>query len=162
MVGRIVVEDVRPVVSDGRHPARAVVGEHLPVTATVWREGHDVIAARVLWQRPDGGRATHAMALAEPGLDRFAAVVVPDSVGWWSFRIEAWSDPWATWRQKMTTNVAACVCAKELANDFEEGARLLERVAYRPDRRVDRELLLDTAARLRDAYLLPRERLAAV
>ncbi|HEX5120974.1 MAG TPA: maltotransferase domain-containing protein [Pseudonocardiaceae bacterium] len=162
MVGRIVVEDVRPVVSDGRYPARAVVGEHLPVSATVWREGHDTIAARVLWQSPGGERTSPTrMALTEPGLDLFTAVVVPDTVGRWSFRVEAWCDPWATWLRKMAANIAACLCAPELANDFEDGARLLERVAYRPDRRADRDSLLDTAAHLRDPYLLPRERMTA-
>ncbi len=46
--GRIEIDDVQPVVSNGRFPAKAVVGEVLPVTATVWREGHDAVAATLV------------------------------------------------------------------------------------------------------------------
>ena len=45
MAGRIEIDDVAPVVSGGRFPAKAVVGEVMPVRATVWREGHDAVSA---------------------------------------------------------------------------------------------------------------------
>lgn len=48
VVGRIGIDDVAPVVSGGRFPAKAVVGEILPVRATVWREGHDAVAATLV------------------------------------------------------------------------------------------------------------------
>src|SRR5690349_24677040 len=43
-VGRIPVLAVGPVVDYGRFTAKAVVGEPVPVTATVFREGHDAVA----------------------------------------------------------------------------------------------------------------------
>ena len=48
MPGRIEIDDVRPVVSCGRYPAKAVVGEMVPVRATVWREGHEAVAATLV------------------------------------------------------------------------------------------------------------------
>jgi hypothetical protein len=48
VVGRIEIDDVAPVVSSGRYPAKAVVGEVVPVTATVWREGHDALSATLV------------------------------------------------------------------------------------------------------------------
>ena len=45
---RLGITDVAPVVSCGTFSARAVVGEHLPITATVFREGHDAVAANVV------------------------------------------------------------------------------------------------------------------
>jgi len=54
VTGRLGITDVSPVVSCGRYPARAVVGEHLPVAATVFREGYDAISANVAWRGPDG------------------------------------------------------------------------------------------------------------
>ena len=48
MAGRIGIDDVAPVVSAGRYPAKAVVGEVVPVRATVWREGHDAVAATLV------------------------------------------------------------------------------------------------------------------
>ncbi|NUK05404.1 DUF3416 domain-containing protein, partial [Streptomyces lunaelactis] len=48
MIGRIPVLDVRPLVDCGRRPAKAVAGETFQVTATVFREGHDAVAANVV------------------------------------------------------------------------------------------------------------------
>ena len=54
MVGRIPVMDVMPLVDLGRLPAKATVDEPLPVTATVFREGHDKLGAEVVLVTPDG------------------------------------------------------------------------------------------------------------
>ncbi len=48
MTGRIGIDDIEPAVSGGRFPAKAVVGEVVPVRATVWREGHDAVAATLV------------------------------------------------------------------------------------------------------------------
>ena len=59
VVGRFGLADISPVVgstADGEHPARAVVGEHVPISATVFREGHDAVAANVVVRAPDGRR----------------------------------------------------------------------------------------------------------
>lgn len=54
MVGRIPVMNVSPVVDLGRLPAKATVGEPLPVSASVFREGHDALGAEVVLTGPDG------------------------------------------------------------------------------------------------------------
>src|SRR5215218_1377796 len=59
---RLGISDVAPVVSCGGFSARAVVGEHLPITATVFREGHDAVAADVVWTPPGGGDGVVALA----------------------------------------------------------------------------------------------------
>ncbi|MFJ9047170.1 maltotransferase domain-containing protein, partial [Streptomyces sp. NPDC102347] len=53
-IGRVPVRDVRPSVDCGRRPAKAVVGEAFEVTATVFREGHDAVAANVVLKDPEG------------------------------------------------------------------------------------------------------------
>ncbi|MFC6092811.1 maltotransferase domain-containing protein [Saccharothrix lopnurensis] len=148
--GRLVVDDVTPEVSSGRHPAKAVVGEHVPVVATVWREGHDAVAATVVWRGPGGARGEVRMVPAEEGLDRWHATVVPDREGRWTFRVDAWSDPWTTWRRAVTAKLAAGQDAALLANDLEAGARLLERAARRLRRRAERPLLRLATATLRE------------
>ena len=54
MVGRIPVMNVTPVVDLGRQPAKATVGEPFPVSATVFREGHDKLGAEVVLTDPTG------------------------------------------------------------------------------------------------------------
>jgi starch synthase (maltosyl-transferring) len=46
--GRVEIDNVQPVVSCGAYPAKAVVGEMVPVSATVWREGHEAVAATLV------------------------------------------------------------------------------------------------------------------
>src|SRR5580692_3995563 len=46
--GRVEIDDVAPVVSCGAYPAKAVVGEVVPVRAAVWREGHEAVAATLV------------------------------------------------------------------------------------------------------------------
>ncbi|MCP2099302.1 MULTISPECIES: maltotransferase domain-containing protein [Actinosynnema] len=161
MSGRLGVDDVSPAVSCGRYPAKAVVGEHVPVRATVWREGHDAVAATVVWRGPEDRVARQTRMSPEGiGLDRWAAVIAPDTTGAWTFRVDAWSDPWSTWLHAVEVKVAAGQGPDELANDLETGARLLDRVSRRPDRRREKPLLANAAAALRDEGRPLTERVA--
>jgi starch synthase (maltosyl-transferring) len=153
VTGRLGITDVSPVVSCGRYPARAVVGEHLPIAATVFREGHDAIAANVAWRGPDGaggqGGPLLRMVPGVPGTDRWHATVVPTSEGAWTFAIEAWGDPVATWRHKVEVKIDAGQGPEDLANDLEDGARLLIRALRNVPE--DRRSVLEAAAEaLRD------------
>ncbi len=152
MSGRIAIDDVTPVVSCGKYPSKAVVGEHVPVNATVWREGHDAVGATVVWRGPGDRPASQLRMLpGPPGTDQFTATVVPDQEGWWSFRVDAWADPWETWRHAIEVKVAAGQTASELENDLIIGARLLERAARRPGQQRHRTALSAAAAALRDS-----------
>ena len=163
MTGRLGIDDVTPAVSGGRQPSKAVVGEVVPIGATVWREGHDAVAANVVWRRVGASGAGHHVRMTPEGTgtDRFAATVVPDEPGLWTFRVDAWSDPWATWRHAVTVKLDAGQSADDLANDLETGARLLQRVARRPGERASRDLLLGAANALRDTALPLHSRVAA-
>ncbi|WP_366146365.1 alpha-1,4-glucan--maltose-1-phosphate maltosyltransferase [uncultured Pseudokineococcus sp.] len=163
-MGRIPVVDLAPVVDGGRWPARAVVGEAVPVTATVFREGHDAVAAEVVLLRPDGSEASRTrMTCVNPGLDAHRADVVPDATGEWAFRVEAWSDPFGTWehgaRIKVTTpGVSDADAALALA----DGALVLERAADVDGRgAADAEALRAAARGLRQEDAALAERFAA-
>jgi starch synthase (maltosyl-transferring) len=150
VTGRLGISDVAPVVSCGRYPARAVVGEHLPIAATVFREGHDAISANVAWRGPDDAAGPFIrMVPGVPGTDRWHATVVPTSEGAWTFAIEAWGDPIATWRHKVEVKIDAGQGPEDLANDLEDGARLMQRATRNvgPD---GRPVLEAAAEALRD------------
>jgi starch synthase (maltosyl-transferring) len=153
VTGRIGIDDVSPVVSRGAHPSKAVVGEHIPVRATVWREGHDAVAATVVWTSPDGATSSVRMSLVDPGHDGWLATVVPTTEGMWTFRVDGWGDPWTSWRRAVDAKIDAGQGPVELANDLEGGARLLDWSARRPNHRTDRPLLTAAAEALRDTRL---------
>ena len=178
MAGRIEIDDVAPVVSGGRFPAKAVVGEIVPVQATVWREGHDAVSAtlvvryhgtaypRLTDDPPGRVKPAEPVPIQEvvspaprvkPQLlpmsmsrtpDVFHGQFSPNSVGLWTFRVDGWGDPIATWRKNVTAKLDAGQSESELSNDLLVGARLLERAATGASRQR-RYALIDAAARLR-------------
>ncbi|MFB9439540.1 alpha-1,4-glucan--maltose-1-phosphate maltosyltransferase [Streptomyces showdoensis] len=159
-MGRIPVLDVRPLVDCGRRPAKAVVGETFEVSATVFREGHDVVAANVVLRGPSGrpGPWTPMRELA-PGTDRWGAEVTPDAEGSWSYTVEAWSDPLATWRHTAKIKIPAGIDSELV---LAEGAELHERAAKGvPKKGGGREAVLAVADTLRDESRPAAVRLAA-
>ncbi|MFJ9678962.1 alpha-1,4-glucan--maltose-1-phosphate maltosyltransferase [Streptomyces sp. NPDC101194] len=159
MIGRIPVLDVRPLVDCGRRPAKAVAGETFQVTATVFREGHDAVAASVVLLDPAGrpGPWTPMRELA-PGTDRWGADVTPDSEGHWTYTVEAWGDPLATWRQHAEIKIPA---GSDTGLVLAEGAALYERAAEGVPKRDGREAVLAAADALRDESRPAAARLAA-
>jgi starch synthase (maltosyl-transferring) len=162
VTGRLGIDEVTPAVGGGRYPSKAVVGESIPITAVVWREGHDALGANVVWKRFGAqGAGEHLRMVADGvGTDRWATSVVPDAEGLWTFRVDGWSDPWGTWLHAIRAKVDAGQTAAELGNDLETGARLLERVGRRPGERANRELLFTAAEALRDGLRGIPERIA--
>ncbi|MEU9312561.1 alpha-1,4-glucan--maltose-1-phosphate maltosyltransferase [Streptomyces sp. NPDC048256] len=158
-VGRIPVLDVRPLVQQGRRPAKAVTGETFEVSATVFREGHDAVAANVVLRDPDGnpGPWTPMRELA-PGTDRWGADVTPGVTGRWTYTVEAWSDPVATWRHHARIKIPAGMDTELV---LEEGARLYERAADGVPEAPDRTAVLAAAEALRDETRPAVSRLAA-
>jgi len=159
-IGRIPVLDVSPVAEEGRWPAKAAVGEAVPVRATVFREGHDAVAATAVLVGPDG-TDRHAVRMVDiaPGLDRFEARLVPDAVGDWGFRVEGWSDPYGTWAHDAAIKVAAGVDTELM---LVEGARFFAAAAARRGLPAKaKRVLRDAVAALEDANRPPQARLAA-
>ncbi|MDQ3615068.1 MAG: alpha-1,4-glucan--maltose-1-phosphate maltosyltransferase [Actinomycetota bacterium] len=126
MVGRIPVMDVRPVVECGRYPAKAAVGEPFTVTALVFREGHDALSADVVLTDPSGVRRpwTPMSKVAEEP-DLWSAEVVADEPGPWTFEVEGWADPVATWRHASEIKIPAGIDVEMM---FAEGVLLLEKI----------------------------------
>ncbi|WP_166020369.1 alpha-1,4-glucan--maltose-1-phosphate maltosyltransferase [Streptomyces chilikensis] len=158
-IGRIPVRDVRPAVECGRRPAKAVAGETFEVTATVFREGHDAVGANVVLRDPDGrpGPWTPMRELA-PGTDRWGALVTPDRTGLWTYAVEAWSDPVATWRRNARIKVPARI---DVGLVLEEGAELFARAARRVPKGPARDAVRAAARALGDDRLPVDERFAA-
>ncbi|KAB2810565.1 DUF3416 domain-containing protein [Pimelobacter simplex] len=134
MVGRIPVIDVMPLLeagpTDGRLPAKASLGEPFPVSATVFREGHDRLGAEVVLLSPDGVRRPPVRMSPLPArdrrtVDRYEAWVAADAEGPWSFEVQAWSDPIATWEHAAGIKIRAGIDVELM---FAGGRLLLERV----------------------------------
>ena len=130
MTTRLGIDDVRPLISAGSVASKAVVGEVIPVTALVWREGHDAVSATLsAWAARTAATSSVTMHVDPDDQDRVHGVFTPGTQGTWYFRVDAWSDPIATWKNAVTKKMAAGQSAAELANDLQHGAELFSRAA---------------------------------
>ena len=103
-LAHVIVQDVRPSTPHG-YPAKAVVGEHIPVTASIFRDGHDTLAARAVLHKGDGVVAVGA--LTHLGNDVWSGFVEAGEIGRHELVVEAWTDRYATWAHKATVKLAA-------------------------------------------------------
>jgi starch synthase (maltosyl-transferring) len=179
MIGRIPITQVSPVVDCGRYPAKAIVGEVVPIAATVFREGHDAVAATVVATPPPGvtagtgrtaakrtaAKRTTPRAPAErtvrmiptgTGTDRWSGEVALDVEGDWTYRIEAWGDPVGTWRHDAEIKVPL---GQDVDLVCEEGARLHERAAALAPK-ASRPSITKVVEALRDTDREPLDRIS--
>ncbi|MCU1462377.1 MAG: alpha,4-glucan--maltose-phosphate maltosyltransferase [Acidimicrobiales bacterium] len=143
------IDDVRPRTPEG-FPAKAAVGHPVSVSATVFRDGHDLLGARVRWRAvaaDDGKWQSAPLMLTNAGVDHWTGTFEPVALGVHEFVVEAWSDRYATWRHDVTVKRAA---GQDVDVELEEGARLIERMANELPA-ADRGPLIAAAAALRDA-----------
>jgi starch synthase (maltosyl-transferring) len=166
VIGRIPILDVEPSVDCGRRPAKAVDGETFEVSATIFREGHGLIAAAVVLRDP-ARKASPLIPMRPlaPGTDRWGADVTVTSEGLWRFHVEAWADSIASWHHDAAIKIPA---GQDVELMLTEGALLFERAARRIPQppggsrnAAARTRLRALVTTMRDRALTPWDRLAA-
>ena len=119
--GAFHIEDVYPQIDGGRFAVKRIVGERVEVWADIYRDGHDVAAASLVWRR-EQDREWRREPMTHHGNDRWSGSFVPDAPGHYVYAIEAWTDEFATWRHGFELKQKAGV---DLTLDAIEGAGML-------------------------------------
>ncbi|MDE2229599.1 MAG: alpha-1,4-glucan--maltose-1-phosphate maltosyltransferase [Alphaproteobacteria bacterium] len=118
---RIAIEKLAPDVDGGRYPAKRVVGDRLVVTADIFREGHDRLGAALLLRR-DGAAAWRAIPMRSVDNDRWSAAVALTEPGRHLYTIEAWTDAFASWRDRLAAKHRA---GQPVGDELADGIALL-------------------------------------
>ena len=103
---RVIVEDLTPQVDGGRYPAKRVIGDSVEVRAAVFADGHDHVAARLLFH-PQGKGDWASVPMLALGNDVFAAAFTVDQLGTWEFSVEGWIDHFDTWYSDLRKRIDA-------------------------------------------------------
>ncbi len=136
---RVVIEDVEPEVNGGRFPAKRTLGDQVAVTAAIFSDGHDHVAARLLYRHSSQKRWQTVPFAALPN-DLWTAKFVVDQLGTWIFTVEAWVDHFDTWVHDLEKRLAAQpdphqptqqVEPQDIPLQLSIGANLLEEAAAR-------------------------------
>jgi starch synthase (maltosyl-transferring) len=119
--GAFHIEGVYPLIDGGRFAVKRIVGERIEIWADVYRDGHDVVAAALLWRR-ERDREWRREPMTHHSNDRWSGSFVPDQPGRYVYAIEAWTDEFATWRHGLELKQKA---GADLTLDAIEGAGML-------------------------------------
>lgn len=122
---RAVVDAVLPAVDHGRFAAKCIAGEPFQVTAHCFTDGHDVLQARLCW-RPEGEQRWQEVVMKALPNDVWRASFVPSAMGRYSYTVEAWVDPFDSWRHDMERRVDPAdlrIAARVGAQEIEAAAQ---------------------------------------
>jgi starch synthase (maltosyl-transferring) len=151
---RVAIESVRPEIDGGRFPAKRCVGERVRVEADIVADGHEIIAAQLLFRREQ----EHDWQIAPmyPLVnDRWRGDFQVLELGRYVYALQAWVDHFLTWQRDLIKRVEA---GQDLSMEFLIGADLIAAGARRA-LEPEAGRLQAWADRLRDAK--DSQRLAA-
>ena len=130
---RVVIEGVSPEIDAGRFPVKRTVGESVTIEADIFTDGHDALAAVLLYRKEEDETWTE-VPMSFLLNDRWSAQFQVDKIGKYHYTLQAWVDTFRTWRRDMVKRIRAATDAEV---DYLVGVQLVEDAAGRaagPDR----------------------------
>ena len=115
MINRIPVTDISPTVFFGGDfvPVKAIAGEEIPVSAIIFREGHDLLGADVVLYNSQGKELSRSVMHEQwHGGDRYQGSVRIPAQGDYSFTIDSYDHPFATWIHDAEIKIPADIDAE--------------------------------------------------
>ena len=134
---RIYIEDIYPAVDGGRFPVKRIVDDTIEVWADIFRDGHAVLAAELMW-RAEAETKWRRVAMRLHNNDRWRGSFTPTKPGHYLYAIEAWTDIFATWRRDLLAKRDA---GQDVWLDVQEGRELL--ASLKPLRAAEARLIGD-------------------
>jgi starch synthase (maltosyl-transferring) len=154
---RVVIESVEPEIDAGRFPIKRIAGDTVEVEADVFADGHDHVAARLLFRFHEIPSWT-MLPMQALGNDRWRAEFPVARVGEYFYTVAGWIDHFDTWRSDLEKRIAA---GQDIRVDLLQGAQLVEQAAVRAGR-DDADALRRWASQLRGTDELPAAQTAAL
>jgi starch synthase (maltosyl-transferring) len=133
---RVIIEGVKPEIDGGRFPIKRTVGDWLRVEADIVTDGHDVIAAQLLFRREQ--EADWQAAPMQPLVnDRWQGEFQVKELGRYRYALQAWVDCFRTWQRDLRKKVDA---GQDVAVELLVGAGFIEAVQARAPKAAARKL----------------------
>lgn len=126
---RIVIENVHPSVDCGRFPAKRIIGDRVIVTADIFVDGHDAIAAGLLYRAP-GDLEWKRAPMKHTVNDNWSAEFGVYEQGVHHFTVEAWVDHFKTWQSGLGKKLRA---HQDISMDILIGADIVARAAEKTE-----------------------------
>jgi starch synthase (maltosyl-transferring) len=152
---RLVIESLTPQLDGGRYPIKRLLGQVVDVGVNIFKDGHDLIAAHVLYRQVGTEEYRTAPLTYHFDVDRWFGSFKADRAGRWEYTVEAWPDRYGTFRSDLGKRLNA---GQDVRSELLEGAEILRRLAsfLRGDAG---KRIKEASLKLRDTTLSLEERL---
>jgi starch synthase (maltosyl-transferring) len=142
---RVVISNLRPQIESGRFPVKRVTGDTVLVQADILCDGHDALAAQLLYRMAGNNHVWEKVPMTPKGNDLWTASFAVEELGFYEYTVRAWVDHFETWRRDLRKRIDA---GQDIAVELLVGARHAELAAQRAEL-SDREQLQEFAHFLR-------------
>jgi starch synthase (maltosyl-transferring) len=119
---RLVIENLSPQLDGGRYPIKRLLGKVVDVGVNIFKDGHDLIAAHILYRQASTGEYRSAPLTYHFDVDRWFGSFKPDRLGRWEYTVEAWPDRYGTFRSDLGKRLNA---GQDVRSELLEGADIL-------------------------------------
>ena len=156
------IERVAPMIDGGQFPIKRTPGEPVVVSAAIFADGHDVLAAVLRHRHRPAGTSLgpeegwREEAMTPLGNDEWSGAFEAGDIGESEYTIEGWVDVFATWRKGLAAKAEAGL---DVSSELLEGAALLRDAAVRSP---GAQLLEDRAKVLASNRAMPERVTAAL
>jgi len=132
---RVIITNVTPQVEGGKYPAKRAIGENVLLSADIFGDGHDVVAASAIF-RHESDEQWSNIPMTYVINDCWEASWTPDKTGFYEYRITGWIDHFTTWKKGLVKKYDA---GQDVSVEILIGAELLEEASgmVSPDKKPD-------------------------
>ncbi len=124
---RVVIAGVQPEIDDGGFPIKRTVGEKVVVEADIFADGHDALAATLLYRR-EADKEWIQVPLQPVVNDRWRGEFLVLKLGHYRYTVQAWVDRFASWRRDLAKRIEA---GQDITVELLIGADLIEEAIAR-------------------------------
>jgi len=118
---RVVISGISPQIEGGKYPAKRVTGESLTVSADIFGDGHDNVAASVLIKH-ETDKEWLEFPMTYLINDRWETTIPLEKLGFHQYQVIGWIDHYTTWKKGLVKKFDA---GQDIAVELEIGAEML-------------------------------------
>ncbi|MGV8877699.1 MAG: alpha-1,4-glucan--maltose-1-phosphate maltosyltransferase [Sphingobacteriaceae bacterium] len=119
---RVIITNISPLIDDGKYPAKRVIDELITLSADIFTDGHDEIAASVLVKH-EADKLWREVPMNFMVNDHWEVGIQATKTGFYQFQLMAWIDHFSTWKKGLVKKKAA---GQDIAVELQIGAELLQ------------------------------------
>jgi starch synthase (maltosyl-transferring) len=134
---RVVISNISPQIEKGKYPAKRVIGESIDITADIFTDGHDEIAASVMLKHQSAGEWLE-IPMDFVANDSWKATLTPEQTGNYEFQIIGWIDHYTTRKKGLVKKFNA---GQDISVELEIGVEMLVHAASLTESEAESDML---------------------